>query len=381
MEDAPRIESRPTPHNTLHTHTPITSEAASMQRSPAVISGTPGIPEPEDRSMDWDPLLHDMPPPDEAVEPLSQQSPEQIRAPTGVGEPLELLWGETLQCAMGQISPAPVHAQEGKMPNGEVHGCPPDLANLQMQSSITWEPGSIDLKAHVHAHQARRPVLNEGARMHPDPWPNLGVVNALHMLTPSHTLVSLGALDEEEVNLRTIPLHGEHTAERPSWMLLEQVRDTCMHKDRRPSLNIDAQIHQTAEQDTQAAPAPLLKGEEKRMPSVSSKQAAAPGTPSTSNMQAAAAPLLEGEELWGTAMSSEQAAVLGTPSIFNTPLTAMPANSEATPQPHMHIRTRAHKPLCTAHDIQSGRMVHPGTSPPSLHAQSAHCWGLHRRPR
>ncbi len=54
VEDAPRIESRPTPHNALHAHTP-TSEAASTQRSPAVNSGTPGIPEPEDRGRELGP--------------------------------------------------------------------------------------------------------------------------------------------------------------------------------------------------------------------------------------------------------------------------------------------------------------------------------------
>jgi len=367
------------PRNALHAHTPITSEAASMQRSPAANSGTPEIPKPEDRGTDWDPPLHDTPP-DEAVEPLTQQSPEQIQAPTGVGEPLELLQGEASRRAMGQMSPAPVHAREGKMPVGEAHGRPPDLANPQTQSSIAWEPGSVDPKAHVRAHQARRPVLDEGARMRPDPWPNLGVVNAWHVPTPCHSPASLGAPDEEEVDLRIIPPRGEHAAERPSRMLLERIRDTRVREDRRPSLDVDAQTHQTAEQDAQAASAALLEGEEKRTPSMSSEQAAAPGTPSTSDTHAAAAPLLEGEELWGTATSSEQAAVPATPSTSNLP-SATPADPEATAQPRTRIHTRAHKPSCTAHDIQSGRVVHPGTSPPSSRAQSARHWGLHRRPR
>jgi len=115
-------------------------------------------------------------------------------------------------------------------------------------------------------------------------------------------------------------------------MLLEQIQDTHAYEDRRPSLDINVQTHQTTEQDTQAASAALLKGEEKRMPSVSSEQAAAPGTPSTSNMHAVAAPLLEGEELWGTATSSEQAAVLATPSTSNLP-PVTPADPEATAQP------------------------------------------------
>jgi len=76
-------------------------------------------------------------------------------------------------------------------------------------------------------------------------------------------------------------------------------RHPCACEDRRPSLNVDAQTHQTAEQDAHVASAALLEGEEKRTLSVSSEQAAAPGTPSTSNTQVAAAPLLKGEELWG----------------------------------------------------------------------------------
>jgi len=101
VEDTPCIESRLAPHNMLHTHTPVTSKAASMQCLPAIISGTPGIPEPEDHGMDWDPLLHDMLPPDEAMEPLTQQLPKQIRPPTNVGEPLELLWGEASWYTIG----------------------------------------------------------------------------------------------------------------------------------------------------------------------------------------------------------------------------------------------------------------------------------------
>src|SRR5260221_14578719 len=100
--------------------------------------------------------------------------------------------------------------------------------------------------------------------------------------------------------------------------------DTCAREGRRPSSDIDARAHPTVEQDTQAASAALLEGEEKRTPSVSSEQAAAPGTPST----------------------------FDTPSL---PLTLTPADSEATPQPRSRTRTRAPKPSCTAHDFQSGR--------------------------
>ena len=139
-----------------------------------------------------------------------------------------------------------------------------------------------------------------------------------------------GAPDEEEGHLQAIPLRGEHAAERPSRTLLERVRDTRAREDRRPSLNVDMQTHQTAEQDAQVASAALLEGEEKSTPSMSSKQAAVLGTPSTSNIHMAAAPLLKGEELWGTATSSKQAAALATPSTSNS-LPTMPADPEVTP--------------------------------------------------
>ena len=45
-----------------------------------------------------------------------------------------------------------------------------------MQGSTVWKPKSVDPKASVHMHQAQRRVPNGGARMHPNPWPNLGIV-------------------------------------------------------------------------------------------------------------------------------------------------------------------------------------------------------------
>ncbi len=52
------------------------------------------------------------------------------------------------------------------MPIGEGHGRPPDP---QTQGSTIREPESDDPKARVRAHQARMPVLDEGARTRPDP--------------------------------------------------------------------------------------------------------------------------------------------------------------------------------------------------------------------
>jgi hypothetical protein len=111
--------------------------------------------------------------------------------------------------------------------------------------------------------------------------------------------------------------------------------DTRAHEGRRPSSNVDARDHLIAEQGVQVASAALLEGEEMRKLAKSSKQTAAPGTPSTFN----------------------------TPS---TPPTITPANSEATAQPRRRTRARTPKPSCTVHNFQSGRMVHPGTSPPCL---------------
>jgi hypothetical protein len=87
-----------------------------MQCSLAVNSGTPAIPDLEDRGADWDPPLHDPPLPNKGAEPPTHLSPKQIRAPTDVGEPMESLRGKEPRHAMGQTSPAPVHAPEGKTP-------------------------------------------------------------------------------------------------------------------------------------------------------------------------------------------------------------------------------------------------------------------------
>jgi len=154
---------------------PTTPEAASMQHSPAVNTGTLAIPEP-DHGADLEPQPHDTPWPNEAAEPHFYQPLEQIHAPTVAGGLLESLPGKSSQCMMGQTGPISAHALEGKMPIGEVHGHPPDLPNLQRQGSIVWEPAVVISKAHVHAYQAQRPVPDEGACVHPDPWPSLDII-------------------------------------------------------------------------------------------------------------------------------------------------------------------------------------------------------------
>jgi len=66
----------------------------------------------------------------------------------------------------------------------------------------------------------------------------------------------------------------------------------CVHEGQTPGFNANVQAHRapwpgpgtiTNEQDVHPVSAALREGEEKWMPSVSSKQTAAPGTPSTSN--------------------------------------------------------------------------------------------------
>ena len=177
-----------------------------------------------------------------------------------------------------------------------------------------------------------------------------------HTVTPP---AALGALDEEEDDLRTTLPHRGHAVTTPGRMLLERVwamelviwlpmpplrccnvqahnpdssqPNTPTHKDWKPSSDVDAQAHPIIEQDAHAVSAALLKGEEMRKPAKSSEQTAALGSPSTI-------------------------------SSFSTPLTPptiMPADSEATAQPCTQTS-------CAAHDFQSGRMVHPGTSSPCL---------------
>jgi len=109
---------------------PITLEAARTQFLPVVNAGTLATPKPEDRGTNLDP-----PPPDEAAEPPTQQSHEQIRGLTNEGEPLQSLRGEQTRRAMGQMGLMLARAPEGLMPIGEAHGRPPDFPDPQTQGS------------------------------------------------------------------------------------------------------------------------------------------------------------------------------------------------------------------------------------------------------
>jgi len=119
---------------------PITLEVARVQRSAAINARTPAIPEPEDGA-DLEPLPppYDMLPPNEAAESSTQQSPEQIRAPTEVGGSLKPLRGKASRCTVGQMCLTSTHAFEGNIPIGRAHRRPPDLRDLQTQGSIILE--------------------------------------------------------------------------------------------------------------------------------------------------------------------------------------------------------------------------------------------------
>jgi len=127
-------------------------------------------------------------------------------------------------------------------------------------------------------------------------------------------------------------------------------RAICARKGQLPSFNAVIQAHRapwlrpgttTKEQDVPLAPAALLKGEEKRLPAVSSEQTAAPGTPSTSN-----------------ALKSPASLVEATSPQLSHGLDSLPA------QPCRTMCT--HIPLYIVHNIQSGDVVHLGTNAPHL---------------
>ena len=86
---------------------------------------------------------------------------------------MKSLPGEASWHAMGHTS----LASEGKTSTGDTHGQPPDFPDSQTQSSTAWETESVDSKARICVHQARRPVPNDCTRTRPDRWSTLGVVN------------------------------------------------------------------------------------------------------------------------------------------------------------------------------------------------------------
>jgi len=173
---------------------PTTPEAASTQCSLAVDTETPAILVP-DHGVDLELQPHDaLPLPNEATEHPIHQAPEQIRAPTEVGGPLESLLGEASQHVIGQMVLTSAHALEGKTPIREAHGRPPDTPDPQRQGSTAWEPMFAIPKACVHMHKAQRPVLDKDAHTRPDPWPSPGIT----IIDPDTCIGSASQLEGEQ---------------------------------------------------------------------------------------------------------------------------------------------------------------------------------------
>ncbi len=79
-----------------------------------------------------------------------------------------------MQCATGQYSQAVAHTLEGKTILGMGHGHPPGPTDSYTEGPIISDHVLVDPKALICMYQVQRPVLDEGAGMHIDPWPDPG---------------------------------------------------------------------------------------------------------------------------------------------------------------------------------------------------------------
>ena len=157
-----------------HPSLPLRTE--SPPRSPVIRTGTQTTRESRP-SVNTDPLPLDTPPLNGAAEP-HRTVPGQIQAPTQGETLLESSRGKKLRCATRQDSQPSAHALEGKTPLGIAHRRPPDPADPYTPGSIVSEQALIGPKALVHPCQAWRPVLDESAGAHIDPWPDPGIIHA-----------------------------------------------------------------------------------------------------------------------------------------------------------------------------------------------------------
>ena len=78
----------------------------------------------------------------------------------------------------GQDSQAPANTPEGKRPLKMAHGHPPYPTNPYTPGSNILEQALIGPKTLDYACHVRRPVLDESAGTHIDPWQNLGTIHA-----------------------------------------------------------------------------------------------------------------------------------------------------------------------------------------------------------
>lgn len=118
-----------------------------------------------------------LPLPKEAVETPSSIVPKQIQAPAKVERPSVSLKGKETWRTTEQDSQALVHTFKGKMPLEIAHGHPPNPTNPYMRGFTILEQNSINLKALVYVHQVWRPIPNDGAGVHINPWPDLSIIH------------------------------------------------------------------------------------------------------------------------------------------------------------------------------------------------------------
>ena len=220
-------------------HPSILLRTESSPRLPVIETGTQATRKSRP-SANTEPPPLDLPPLKGATETLGSSQPEQIQAPTHVERLSELLQGKKSRRATGQDSQVSARVLEGRTPLGMAHGRPPDPADPYMQGSTVLERNTVDPKALVHVHQAQRPVPNEGADVHIDPWPNPGTI---HINTDAYFEVSV--LLEGEQNF-ALPSADSKQAVTPkifsftSWLLVLPLPNTLGH-DLKPSKGAEAE--------------------------------------------------------------------------------------------------------------------------------------------
>jgi hypothetical protein len=97
-------------------------------------------------------------------------------SPADVGGLLKSFRGEQLRCAKGQLSQRSARMVEGiGAPRNGAWTPTPPLQPVHAQGFTSFERNCVGPKAHVHVCQARKPVLDGGARVHPKMWPRTGM--------------------------------------------------------------------------------------------------------------------------------------------------------------------------------------------------------------
>src|SRR5712672_2213741 len=213
--------------------------------SPAIETGTRATGESR-RGVNIEPPPLDQPPPAGAAEPPDSTVPEQIQSSTQVERPSESLRGKNLRRAPGQESQASAHALEGQTPLGTAHGRPPDPVVSYTRGSTVLEQKFIGPKALVRIHQKRRPVVDESARAHIDPWPDPGTTNA----NPDAYFEASALLEGEQKHI--LPSTDSEQAVAPktflfsSWSFVLPPPDT-LKRDLKPGAGVEPEQRDAAQ--------------------------------------------------------------------------------------------------------------------------------------